>query len=288
MSKPSVTQRSAMGLGTATAESESPGSAWIRASSTSEKVAHCCGVEYWNRGSEMSAFTTCWTSNPGLTDMSLAKLRSSRPAATSRTIASAIFSCRQEAARTAAAARFARARAAFAKARLQIGIRGEQGRGQAEATARDGGKEQGEAQDPQVHANLVHARQARREERAQALDAPVSEGHPRHPAEQAEHRGFAQQLADDPSSPGTERRPNGDLSRAGSCARQEQVGDVGASDQEHEADGAQQHEKRGPSRLQRSSAGAAPCGWPSPSFSAGNASASRAAMASSSASSLRQ
>ena len=63
--------------------------------------------------------------------------------------------------------------------------------------------------------------------------------------EETEHGGLAQQLANDPGTPGAERRPHRDLAGARGRTRQQQVGDVGAGNQQDKADGTQQDEQCG-------------------------------------------
>ena len=58
-------------------------------------------------------------------------------------------------------------------------------------------------------------------------------------AEQAEHQRLDQQLSGDAAAAGAERGAHGDLLPAGGALRKQQVGDVGAGDEEHEDDGAQ-------------------------------------------------
>ena len=70
------------------------------------------------------------------------------------------------------------------------------------------------------------------------MNAPVRENYPGHATKQTEHGGFAQQLTNDPGSPGAERRSHGNLAGARSRTRKKQIGDIGAGDQQHEPDGA--------------------------------------------------
>ena len=65
-----------------------------------------------------------------------------------------------------------------------------------------------------------------------------------------QQRALGQQLAHEPAAPGAERRAHRELAAAPQHARQHQVRDVRAGDQQHAADGAQQHEQRRP-RAQR-------------------------------------
>ena len=59
-----------------------------------------------------------------------------------------------------------------------------------------------------------------------------------------QEQALGQKLADEPRAPGAERRANGHLAVARRRAREHQVGDVGAGDEQHEPDRAEQHEQR--------------------------------------------
>ena len=61
-----------------------------------------------------------------------------------------------------------------------------------------------------------------------------------------EHEAFGQQLADDPPSARAERGAHGELARAARAAGQQEVGDVGARDEQHAGDGAQPGEQAQP------------------------------------------
>ena len=60
----------------------------------------------------------------------------------------------------------------------------------------------------------------------------------------AENDCLGEQLAQQPDAAGAESGTHGQLRLARRCAREEQVGDVCAGDEEHEADGAEQDEER--------------------------------------------
>ena len=63
-------------------------------------------------------------------------------------------------------------------------------------------------------------------------------------ADQAEDHALGEQLADQAAATGAERGPHGDLALARRRAREQQVRDVHARDQQHEADGAEQQPER--------------------------------------------
>ena len=63
-------------------------------------------------------------------------------------------------------------------------------------------------------------------------------------ADQRQHQAFGQQLADDAPPPGAERGAHRELARPRAGARQQQVRDVGAADQQHESDDAEKQHRR--------------------------------------------
>ena len=71
------------------------------------------------------------------------------------------------------------------------------------------------------------------------------EEHARHRAAGAEHEALGQQLPDDARAPGAEDGAQGELALPRHRARQQQVRDVGARDEQDEPHGAEQHVERG-------------------------------------------
>ena len=65
-------------------------------------------------------------------------------------------------------------------------------------------------------------------------------------ADQRQHDALGQQLPDDAAAAGAERRPDRQLARAHRRAGEQQVGDVGAADEEHESDDAEEQHRREP------------------------------------------
>ena len=59
-----------------------------------------------------------------------------------------------------------------------------------------------------------------------------------------EQQALDEELAHELAARGAERQPHGDLALAHEAARDEQVGDVGAGDEQHQADHAHQHDER--------------------------------------------
>ena len=121
------------------------------------------------------------------------------------------------------------------------------------AQYRDGAEEQagkhreneGEGDGPAVEGNLAETRQFRGANRRQQAQPGVGYGHAGSSAEQAQRDALQQQLARDAPSAGTERGADGKLLLASIGADQQQVGDVGAGDQHHQADRGHDHPEHG-------------------------------------------
>ena len=79
--------------------------------------------------------------------------------------------------------------------------------------------------------------------REQRADAGVSQGQARDRAGKGQQQAFRGGLADQPPAAGAERGTHGDFTRASGGPSQHEAGDIGADDQEDEADGAQEDEQ---------------------------------------------
>ena len=79
----------------------------------------------------------------------------------------------------------------------------------------------------------------------QRADARHAQRHAKYAAGQREQDAFGQQLADDAAAPRADRRTNGNFTLAARRAGQQQVGDVGACNQQHQRNRAQQDPERG-------------------------------------------
>ena len=84
------------------------------------------------------------------------------------------------------------------------------------------------------------------DEGAERPHAPEGERQADGAARRGEQQALDQELAHDPPRARAEAGAHGDLTPAGGGSRQQQVGDVGAGDQQHGADGAQDEEQRRP------------------------------------------
>ena len=80
----------------------------------------------------------------------------------------------------------------------------------------------------------------RRRSAHQASSSPAS------PAGDSQHAAFGEELTHQPAASGAERGAHGQLALPRRSAREQQVRDVGAGDQQDECDGAEQHEQRRP------------------------------------------
>jgi hypothetical protein len=86
----------------------------------------------------------------------------------------------------------------------------------------------------------------RRGQARNEVDDPRGEQQPRESAEHGKQYGLDHQLPDDARPAGAERKADGNLLLPAGPARQQQVRDVGAGDQQHETGGRDEHARRGP------------------------------------------
>ena len=93
--------------------------------------------------------------------------------------------------------------------------------------------------------NRVGARHAGGQHADQRRDRPGGGEQAGGAAHRAEQEAFGQELADEVGAGRAKRGADGDLALALRRARQQQAGDVRARDQQHETDGAEQHQERG-------------------------------------------
>ena len=103
-----------------------------------------------------------------------------------------------------------------------------------------------EQDDEAVEPRLLETRHSRGTHRHERADADLRQREPEQRGGQREHEALGQELADDPRPPGAERRANGQLARPRRAAREQQVGEIAARDQQHEADRAEHHEEPRP------------------------------------------
>ena len=135
------------------------------------------------------------------------------------------------------------ATSAFLEDRLHIGARRPDRGGEAEENGARQRDEQREPQHDRVERRLLEARHAIRRSRDEGLDAPGGEREPRGGGDQREDEALGQELPDHPAAAGAERGANRHLPGPRGPAREQQVGDVAARDQQDEADRPEQDEE---------------------------------------------
>ena len=113
-----------------------------------------------------------------------------------------------------------------------------------EDAGRDGEGE-GEGEDGAVEADVAHAGQLVGEELDEELDAVVGGDEAERASAEGDDQGFAEQLLDDARAGCAHGGADGDLFAAREGAGEDEVGDVGAGDEEHEGYGAEHHEESG-------------------------------------------
>ena len=119
-------------------------------------------------------------------------------------------------------------------------------RSEPEQHARQHGQDKREQQHATVHGHGVDARQVIGLDRTQPDDARVRQGDAHDTTGAGEQEALTQDFTRQSSASGTERNPDGELAAAGHRARELEVGDVRARDEQHQQDGAGQHEERTP------------------------------------------
>ncbi len=97
-------------------------------------------------------------------------------------------------------------------------------------------EQRGEREHGGVEANLAQPRRAARRDGHEPVDGPHAEQQAGDPAERREQQALGQQLADDAARPAPSATRTRELAAARRAARQQEVGDVRARDQQHEAD----------------------------------------------------
>ena len=140
----------------------------------------------------------------------------------------------------------ARRMAAFAKRGLEIDGGAAQRRNQAEQHDRAHGDTRGEQQHPPVEGDFAGARDARRIEGNHRPDARVCEADTERAAQRAEQRAFDERQTDQATAPGAKRAADRHLACPGLAARHDDVGHVGADDEQHEPGGAEQQQQGRP------------------------------------------
>ena len=142
----------------------------------------------------------------------------------------------------------ARAVAALFQRRVQIGVRRGERREQAEENAGEQRDGEGEAEHAPIQADgravLADAGQACGTDGEQCSHAYKAESHAENAAGQGEQHTFSEQLAHDARAAGSQCGAYGELTFAAGGAHQQQIGDIGAGDQQHQCYRAQHHQQR--------------------------------------------
>ena len=126
-----------------------------------------------------------------------------------------------------------------------IGARGAQGRHDAEESRGHERGGRGEGDHYRIDGDGVEARQARRRQRAEFADAGIGERQPEARTGAGEYGGFGQRLADQRPTAAAHRGAYREFPFAQGGAHQQEVGDVGAGDQQEEDHRAHQGQQRG-------------------------------------------
>ncbi len=223
--------------------SVTPGSARSCSSIWRRNAARTSGLGYFVSGIARRNVSTPAGSNPGRTCWSAAKLRIIRPAPMSSTSASAISAIISTLRRRTwstdgdPVARSVRLRSRLAARRA--GTRPKHDR-------RERAGADGEEQHGAVDAHGVEARQVRRVQPRQRPRAGPREHEPGQAAAGRQHEALGRELPQEPRAAGAERAAHRHLALARGRAREEQVRDVRARDQQHEADRHEQRHERPP------------------------------------------
>jgi hypothetical protein len=129
---------------------------------------------------------------------------------------------------------------------MQVHARSPQHRNQSEQDSGDERNEKREEQDAAVDADVVQSRNIGRAENAHRPNGRECDEDSRRAARQAEQHALGQQLPEDARAARADCRADRDFFLASRRARQQQVRDVRAGDQQHKPDRAQQNIERQP------------------------------------------
>ena len=201
MSKPRFSVPSAIGLGTATADSRNPGSAWSPARNRLANDVHCCGSSTVEAGQRDVGLDHVLDVEARADRHELRETAEQQPGGDEQHHRQGDFPGGKHGARAAAIAAFTGAAATLAEARLEISVCGEQCRRQPERACGSQREKQRETQDPAINGNRIHPGQSRRQQRSECLNTPVCERDADDAAEQAEDDCLTEQLTDNPGPP---------------------------------------------------------------------------------------
>ena len=135
--------------------------------------------------------------------------------------------------------------AALFDIRLQVGRSREERGCQSKRQRGSKRQQERERQDRASNMNRTDPGHAGRKERQANRDTPGRKKHAGDPAEQPQQSAFRQQLPDNARPPCPKRDSHRDFSPARSGTRQKQIRNIGAGEQEDQANRAQQNKQRG-------------------------------------------
>src|SRR5215472_9653836 len=95
-----------------------------------------------------------------------------------------------------------------------------------------------------VEPDLIDARRIGGNQQSQGADAPVRKYKPEKSTAERQKHAFGEQLAREPCSTGTQRRPHGEFQFTRRSLGQQQIGNVGAGNEKHERDSGEKHKQR--------------------------------------------
>ena len=125
----------------------------------------------------------------------------------------------------------------FLEVSLEIDARATQGRSQAEQEARQQRDGKSEDQHRRIKPDLLDARDIRQRQAFESLQAPECQQQSGAGARQGQQETLNQELSDNPERACPQTAADGDLAAARVGASQQQIGNVGARDQQHQSHG---------------------------------------------------
>ena len=152
----------------------------------------------------------------------------------------------EEHAAHARAGRADRARAAGLHRRGEIDARASERRRGARHDAREDRGEHRGAEEADVDANLLEAREIRGREHGHGGGQRDADDDAERAAEERDDEAFGEELTHQAAASRAERGAHRQLAAARAAAREEQIGEVGARDQQHQRDARGQHHQRRP------------------------------------------
>src|SRR5262249_39071220 len=125
----------------------------------------------------------------------------------------------------------------------KIGPEGAESGQQTADEAGDDADGEGETEDPEVEAGALNDCQVWRNESHESLESEDGKNDAEQSAGERQEKALGEQLANELPWAGAKRRAQTDFAFAGSVADQEEVNDIGAGDEQHEADSTEENEK---------------------------------------------